>query len=182
MSDTQQPDGSWQATDGKWYPRCFWVNNDQYYADPSGRHGYRMAEEGRWTEYVMKNSHGLRRRTDPEGAVLLAEVPVPVPLLSVDEAEAIPGQGTSTSPTVSSDQEGISLALEVIGWIAILLSIIGGFAIGANASVNGEAVTFGFVFAGAGTIQGLLLVGFGRVIRYAKEITTLLKQAVEPQN
>lgn len=170
MSDQPRGTDWWLATDGKWYPPTFKNAGLMYYVDPTDRHGYRAAVDGCWTEHVLKSPMSLLGNRDPDGATLLANVPVPVRARELDQGAA------SASAAVGSGQsaDGVGVTLEFIGWLALVLSIVGGLVV----ARNGEPA-LGIAILIGGCIQSLVLVGFARVIRYTRETALLLRMAVD---
>jgi hypothetical protein len=68
--------------------------------------------------------------------------------------------------------DSVGDALGVIGWVVFVLALAGGFVVGASGADAGLAVA---VLVG-GSIQGLLLVAVGRIVRFTKAAALLQAQ------
>ena len=87
------------------------------------------------------------------------------------------------SPRMERGFDVVAGVLEGLGWIVAIGAVIGAIALFADAgsgygSDNGQKVS-AVVLGVAGVVQGLLLVGFGRMIGYLAAVTALQSETRE---
>lgn len=154
----------------------------KFFEDPSGRHPFRAVEYGKWSPLVSDGSKVFARR-DPEGAKLLAEKDEPVPNTgwrpSHRTADAVSPELESRVSV--SGSSGVSSALVAVGWIGLVLAIVAGLLIVAEANnssyySSGPDASVGWFVAIAGSLQSLLLIGFARILVFTKATAVLLAQ------
>lgn len=161
-------------------------------ADPTGRYRFRAIHKGKfWTQWVTNELTSPLTR-DMKGARKCRPVLTPDldRLISILPGEEVPKPEARSKSVQSVD--AVAMFLEVVGWIGVALSVIGGISLFASAGGSGfqepdEAARAAAVVVGLlGAIQSLLIVGFGRMINYLSELTSsqrrataLLQQAVD---
>lgn len=161
-------------------------------ADPTGRYQFRAIHKGKfWTQWVTNELTSPLTR-DMKGArqcrpVLTPDLDRLISILPVEDVSKVQSKAQSGPPV-----DAVAFFLEVVGWIGAALSVIGGIVLFASASSHGfeetdaaaqvAAVAIGLL----GVIQSLIIVGFGRMIKYLSELTSsqgrataLLQQAVD---
>lgn len=163
-------------------------NGRRFVRDPSGRHSFRAVERGQWSPWVTDGKGRIARR-DPEGARILQEHGTPVPEHSTPyaasaQATAPPRRNPREGRVEALGKSGVANALEVIGVLGIIVSVIAGIVIVADASSydpysSGPDASLGWFVGIAGTVQSLLLLGFAKVLVFTKATAMLLAENLD---
>lgn len=75
-------------------------------------------------------------------------------------------------------EDGVANALETVGWMAVFVGVIA-IGVAIYLATSSDASTAVGAVAGGGAavgVQGLLLVGFGRVVHYTREAADYQRQ------
>ena len=139
-------------------------------SDPTGRMDKRWWDGSAFTVYVTKG--GSMIGIDPVGLEAISSHPVtrkPSQLPpGMREFKAPLSTGlASYSVAGTGPSDDVATFLQLFGWIAVLLSCAGGFVllVASPSGQPGAILPVAIGVALIGSIQGLLLVGFGRLVQ-----------------
>ncbi len=140
----------------------------RWYPDPTGRFALRGAIADEWSDLVRESPTGRIMIDDLDQQPQVAH---PVGATGVSGAERL-----FNSLTRDSLGEAVSFA----GWVGVVLALIAGIAVGTEEWPTN--MNYGVAVAVVGTLQAVLLVAFGRMLRYLKACAALLAKAVAGQS
>jgi hypothetical protein len=164
------------------------VHHDRFgwdwYPDPTGRHPYRALEDGAWTDLVSSKPGGHYRPDHDGGTLARAEYAELAARYAATAVAASPlgeQEPVIEAAVKTESEDAVGLALEFLGWAAIAVAVVAGIVLinqsrGANSTTPGS---LGWLVAFGGSIQGLLLVALGRLVRYLRATALLLGRVVQ---
>lgn len=177
MSDTQVGRDWWQASDGRWFPPedhpgFVDMNGRRFRPDPTGRHAFRQVLDGRWTARVASSRKYRAQSNDVEGEALAQSHPAP-PLV---------GGESPAAAAKARDAGGTASLLEAAGWVTAALGLLAGLLTTATLASDYSSSTspvLGLVIGVVGLVQGLVLIGFGKMVGYLASIAASTERAAD---